>query len=433
VSAVDLRRDKANGLRLNRRTLIAGLAAAVASPFLARVAEAQSQEPLDVFLRDKAVREWESRFDGAQVSASEILSDSPLLSPMTAAQIEAVLPVYQDIVNRGGWQQVGGTGRLRIGAQSQAVVALRQRLAITGDMPNPGNGVPDVFDSFVDVAVRKFQIRHGLKATGVVDKATRDIMNVPADMRLRQLETNLVRVRSMSGFLGDRYIFVNIPAAELEAVENGRVVARHTAVVGKIDRQTPIFSSKVSDINFNPYWTVPVSIIRKDLIPKMNEDPTYFERLKIRIFNNGQEIHPSQINWQSDELTRYTVRQDPGPMNAMSAVKINFPNVHSVYMHDTPFKNMFGDNARFHSSGCMRIQNVRELVTWILRDTPDWGREQVDFMFQNVQRVDAKVKNPPGVYTNYVTAWATPNGVVHFRDDIYGRDGIGELAAAQQL
>ncbi|MBL8573458.1 MAG: L,D-transpeptidase family protein [Hyphomicrobiaceae bacterium] len=420
----------AGGLQLSRRGLLTGIVAVAGSWALPAVAE---ETPLEAFLRDRAVREWESKFDGTQVTAGELMSDQPLLSPSTAAQIERVLPIYQDIVARGGWRPIGGPKRMKIGTSNPAVVELRQRLAITGDLPNPQNGVQDVFDSFVDAAVRRFQIRHGLKPTGAVDQATRDIMNVPAELRLRQLETNLVRVRSMSGFLGDRYVFVNIPAAELEAVEGGRVVARHTAVVGKVDRQTPVLTSRVTDINFNPYWTVPVSIIRKDLIPKMKEDPSYFDRLKIRIFNGAQELHPSQINWDSDELTRLTVRQDPGEMNAMGSVKINFPNEHTVYMHDTPFKNMFGDNARFHSSGCMRIQNVRELVTWILRDTPNWGPEQVDYMFQNVQRVDAKVKNSPAVYTNYITAWATANGIVHFRDDVYGRDGIGELAAAQQL
>jgi murein L,D-transpeptidase YcbB/YkuD len=256
-----------------------------------------------------------------------------------------------------------------------------------------------------------------------------DVMNVPADIRLRQLETNLVRVRSMSGNLGDRFIFVNIPAAELEAVEGGRVIARHNAVVGKVDRQTPVLTSKVSEINFNPFWHVPVSIIRKDLIPKMRADPEYLTKNRIRIYDNkGREIPPEAINWDTDQAANLAFRQDPGDINAMATVKISFPNSHDVYMHDTPFKDLFGDNNRFYSSGCMRIQNVRELVAWILRDTPNWGPQQIDDAIRTGQRIDAKVKGAVQVYTNYVTAWATREGVVHFRDDIYARDGIGELA-----
>jgi L,D-transpeptidase YcbB len=415
---------------VSRRALLGGLAAVVA----ARALPAEAQEgPVDIMLRQQVVGEWQNKFDGSQVTAGELLSSSPLLSPDTAFNIERAIPLYADIVNRGGWRPVGARQRLRIGSRSDDVVALRQRLTVTGDLQN-NVGTQDVFDSYVDIAVRRFQIRHGMKATGVADKATLDMMNVPAEKRLQQLETNLVRVRSMSGNLGDRYVFVNIPAAQLEAVEMGRVVARHTAVVGKVDRQTPILMSRIHEINFNPYWTVPVSIIQKDLIPKMREDPDYFRRLKIRIFDQkGVELMPEQVNWNSDEAINYRIRQDPGEMNAMGSVKINFHNPHNVYMHDTPFKTLFGDNARFHSSGCMRIQNVRDLVTWILRDTTQWPREAIDNVIRTGERIDAKVTNPVPVYTNYVTAWSTANGVVHFRDDIYGRDGVGELAAMQQL
>jgi murein L,D-transpeptidase YcbB/YkuD len=382
-------------------------------------------------MRAQTVQEWQDKFDGgASTPVAQLKSDMPLLSPDTVSNIEAALPDYQTIVARGGWPRVPDQQRLRIGSRSDAVTVLRQRLAISGDLAQSQYGYGDTFDSYVDAAVRRFQVRHGLKPNGIVDKVVFDVMNVAAELRLRQLETNLVRVRSMSGFLGDRFVFVNIPAAELEAVEGGRVVARHNAVVGKIDRQTPVLTSKINEINFNPYWHVPVSIIRKDLIPKMRADPEYLAKNRIRIYDNkGREIAPETINWDTDQATQLAFRQDPGDINAMATVKISFPNPHDVYMHDTPFKDLFGDNNRFYSSGCMRIQNVRELVAWILRDTPNWGLAQIDEAIRSGQRIDAKVKGPVPVYTNYITAWATREGIVHFRDDIYGRDGIGELAA----
>ncbi|MBT9290039.1 L,D-transpeptidase family protein [Hyphomicrobiaceae bacterium 22] len=419
-----------HGLRLTRRGLLTGIAALAGLRAVPALAESAGESPIDVLMRAQTVREWQDKFDaGASTPVAQLKSDVPLLSPETAANIEAALPQYQAIAGNGGWPRVPDQQRLRIGTRSEAVMVLRQRLAVTGDLAPSQFGYGDTFDSYVDAAVRRFQVRHGLKPNGLVDKPVFDVMNVPADIRLRQLETNLVRVRSMSGNLGDRFIFVNIPAAELEAVEGGRVIARHNAVVGKVDRQTPVLTSKVSEINFNPFWHVPVSIIRKDLIPKMRADPEYLTKNRIRIYDNkGREIPPEAINWDTDQAANLAFRQDPGDINAMATVKISFPNSHDVYMHDTPFKDLFGDNNRFYSSGCMRIQNVRELVAWILRDTPNWGPQQIDDAIRTGQRIDAKVKGAVQVYTNYVTAWATREGVVHFRDDIYARDGIGELA-----
>ncbi|MEJ1158594.1 L,D-transpeptidase family protein [Prosthecomicrobium sp. N25] len=422
-----VRAKPSHGFEVSRRALLTGIAALGAARAVPAAAE---ESPVDVLLRSQAVREWQDKFDGgASTPVAQLKSDVPLLSPDTVANMEYTLPVMQDIVARGGWVRVPDRQRLRIGTRADAVVQLRQRLAVSGDLQQSQFGYGDTFDSYVDAAVRRFQVRHGLKPNGLVDKAVFDVMNVPADVRLRQMETNLVRVRSMSGFLGDRFVFVNIPAAELEAVEGGRVVARHNAVVGKIDRQTPVLSSKITEINFNPYWHVPVSIIRKDLIPKMRADPEYLTKNRIRIYDNkGREIPPEAINWDTDQATQLSFRQDPGEINAMATVKITFPNPHDVYMHDTPFKDLFGDNNRFYSSGCMRIQNVRELVAWILRDVPNWGPAQIDEAIRSGTRVDAKLKAPIPVYTNYITAWATRDRVIHFRDDIYGRDGIGELA-----
>lgn len=424
-----LRSKFEHGSRLSRRDFLTGAAAAVAG--LKVVPAAAQESPLDALLRSQAVKEWQDKFDsGASTPVAQLKSDMPLLSPDTVGNIEAVLPRYQAIVSRGGWPRVPDKARLRIGSRSEAVLALRQRLAISGDLQQSQYGYGDTFDSYVDAAVRRFQVRHGLKPNGLVDKVVFDVMNVSAELRLRQLETNIVRVRSMSGNLGERYLFVNIPAAELEVVEGGRVVMRQNAVVGKIDRQTPVLTSKVSEINFNPFWHVPVSIIRKDLIPKMRADPEYLTKNRIRIFDGRrQEIPPESINWDTDQAAQYYFRQDPGDINAMATVKITFPNTHDVYMHDTPFKDLFGDNNRFYSSGCMRIQNVQEVVAWILRDTPNWGMPQIEDAINNGTRIDAKVKGVIGVYTNYITGWATREGVVHFRDDIYARDGIGELAA----
>jgi L,D-transpeptidase YcbB len=248
-------------------------------------------------------------------------------------------------------------------------------------------------------------------------------------VRLNQLKVNLVRLRSMTGSLGNRYVVCNIPAAQIEAIEGGMAVSRHAAVVGKPDRPSPDIQSKIIEVNFNPYWTVPVSIVRKDLIPRMQEEPDYLTKNHIRILDpHGSELTPAQINWYSEEAVNYKFKQDPGDFNSLGSIRINFPSQYGVYMHDTPLKNLFGDDFRFHSSGCVRVQNVRELVNWLLAETPAWTRPEIDQVIKAGERKDARLAKPVPLYWVYVTAWATPDGVVQFRDDIYSRDGLGTMA-----
>lgn len=400
---------------LSRRSLLTGSLALVFTP-----AAALAQQ----FAGNQA--EWSQNYES--VSRSRVQRTStPILSQQALAATEQMIEHYRAIAARGGWQPIRGVEGFRVGTKSPAVVALRQRLIMTGDL-DPAAGESPIFDSYVEAGVRRFQARHGLSSTGVINNATVTAMNVPVDIRIRQLEINVVRLRSYSGNLGNRYVVANIPAALVETVENGVVHTRHAAGVGKIDRQSPLLNSKVVEINFNPFWTVPASIIRKDLIPKMQKEPNYLTDNKIRIFNGaGQELSPSQVNWFSDEATRYRFRQDPGgELNSMGFVRINIPNPHGVYMHDTPSKGIFGDDFRFVSSGCIRLQNVRDYIEWLLKDTPGWSREQIDATFKSGERVDARLAQPVNIYWTYITAWATPDGLVQFRDDIYNKDGLGK-------
>ncbi len=220
---------------------------------------------------------------------------------------------------------------------------------------------------------------------------------------------------------------VNLPAASVETVENGQVYSHHKAGVGRIDRQSPIMHTRALEINFNPFWNVPPSLIKKDLIPKMKADPNYLTEEKIHIIDkSGQEVAPTAINWNSDEATHYRYRQEPGAnIDALGAVRINIANPYGVYMHDTPEKGIFGDDFRFVSSGCVRVQDVRDYVAWLLKENPGWGRDQIDETIRSGQRIDVKLTKPVDVYWVYVTAWATPDGVVQFRPDIYKRDGAG--------
>ena len=378
--------------------------------------------------------EWRQQYDSSPLRDKPVKSEAPILSPQTIAATEAAVGQFQQIVQRGGWQPLPSGQRLKLGSRGPIVVALRGRLITGGDL-EATNANSQTFDSYVEAGVKRFQERHGLGATGVVGPQTIAAFNVPADVRLKQLEINLVRLRSFGQNLGARYAMANIPAAYVETVENNVVATRHVAGVGKVDRQSPIMQAKIYNINFNPFWTVPASIIRKDLIPKMQKDPNYLTEQKIRIYNKaGQELQPAQVNWNSYEATNYMFRQDPGAdINSMGVVRIDIANPHGVYMHDTPAKGIFGDDFRFVSSGCIRIQNVREFVAWVLKETPNWNREQIEAAIRSGQRIDARPVAQLPVYWVYITAWATPEGAMQFRDDIYGRDGFGPGAVTAAM
>ncbi len=373
--------------------------------------------------------EWVQKYD-----ADERLlvprANTPLLSAQTVLQTDQAIQHYRELVAKGGWDLVPEASTLKVGSRGPTVVLLRKRLITSGDL-DVSVGLAPVFDSYVEAGVKRFQARHGLGLTGVVAQQTFAAMNVSAAERLRELELNLVRLKTFSNNLGQRHVIMNIPAAEVQTIESGQIFSHHAAGVGKIDRQSPIMQAKALEINFNPFWTVPASIIRKDLIPKMQADPNYLSDNKIRVFNSqGVEVAPRAINWNSMEATNYRFRQDPGgDFNSLGFVRINIANPYGVYMHDTPAKGVFGDDFRFVSSGCVRVQNVRDYVAWLLKDNSGWDRDRIDEVIRSGQQTTVKLTPVVPVYWVYITAWAN-EGVVQFREDIYKRDGVGAGPAA---
>ena len=414
----------------SRRFFLSGASALAATLVAGKVS---AQDVIDDILKSSS-RGWDDTFD-ARVSSSggKVASNLPIFSPQTISYTEQAIGQYQNLAAQGGWGRVPDTKKLQLGVVDPDVVPLRKRLMVTGDLSQSA-GLSQSFDTYVDSAVKRFQARHGLPADGVLGKYSYAAMNVGAQTRLGQLQTNLGRLREKAGTLGERYVLVNIPAAQIEAVENGRVVLRHTAIVGKIDRQTPIVNSRINEIIVNPYWTSPVSIVRKDIIPLMRKDPNYLKDSHIRMFApDGSEVDPLSVDWSTEEAAKYRFRQDPGSNNAMASVKINFPSPDGVYMHDTPQQSLFNNLMRFDSSGCVRVQNVRDLVTWILRDTPGWSRQHFEAAIKTGDSQPVAVTNPVPVHFLYVSAWSTGPGVVQFRDDVYGWDGVDELQITSAL
>jgi L,D-transpeptidase YcbB len=404
--------------RLSRRALFSATACAAFALALGSI-PSRAQE------QDASQAEWPQSYEVSPKMALQ-REATPILSSATVDATQAAIQKYQDIVARGGWQTLPAGPEQRIGSRGGAVETLRQRLVASGDLDQVA-GSGQVYDSLVEAGVKRFQARNGLNRSGVVDKDTLASLNVSAATRLQQLETNIVRLRAYSGDLGERYVIVNLPGASVETVENGVVYSHHRAGVGRMDRQSPIMQTKATEINFNPYWHVPPSLIKKDLIPKMKANPDYLAEEKIHILDkDGQDVSPSTINWNSDDATHFSYRQEPGSeLDALGFVRINIPNPYGVYMHDTPEKGVFGDDFRFVSSGCVRVQDVRDYVAWLLKDNPGWSRDQIDAVIRSGQQQNVKLTQPVNVYWIYVTAWATPDGVVQFRPDIYQRDGAG--------
>ena len=227
---------------------------------------------------------------------------------------------------------------------------------------------------------------------------------------------------------------VNIPAAQVEAIDNGRIFARYAGVVGKIDRPTPLLKSAITDLNFNPVWTVPPTVETEDLIPRGREmqkkGQSVLEKFHIDAYDGaGKKMAPEKVDWTKVSAGTYRFSQQPGKENPLGFLKINFDSAHSVYMHDSPSENVFGRNFRAASSGCIRVQNIEHLAGWILKDQDGWDPERVAQMKKSGERLDLRLKKAMPLHFVYLTAWATEDGTIQFRRDLYQKDGIGAVAS----
>jgi murein L,D-transpeptidase YcbB/YkuD len=358
----------------------------------------------------------------AQSVISPAKAPEPTFDEGTSLRIAAAMLSYSAIEVRGGWPTLPASAKLAPGAVGPDVVTLRQRLEMTDDLSSQQT-TGETYDETVTAAVRHFQARHGLEQTGSVGPKTLAALNVPVTKRLHQLAASLDRLASMDFVFGQRYVVVNLPAAFVEAVEGNRVVRRHVVQVGRPDRPSPTLTTHITTVNLNPTWTVPLGILKKDVIPKMRKDPGYAARMHMKVLDGaGNEVDPHSVDWNSDRAPNYTIRQDSGSWNALGSVRIDMPNPHSVYMHDTNHKEFFSADYRFQSSGCTRVENPRDLAAWVLQETPGWSRAQIDAGIAKGQKIDVRVAHKIPVAWIYLTGWVTRDGGIHFRDDIYGHD-----------
>ncbi|MBB3018256.1 murein L,D-transpeptidase YcbB/YkuD [Microvirga lupini] len=350
----------------------------------------------------------------------------PTLDASTFINTMRAAWTYKRIAEAGGWPSLPDGTIMKAGDKGPLVPVLRQRLIAEGDLSSEfASGT--TFDPALTSAVKRFQARHGLPESGAVRARTLAALSVSAATRHRQLTASAQRLASSTFPFSGRYVVVNIPSAAVEAVEQGQVVRRYVAIVGKAERPSPTVETRVTAVNLNPTWTVPVSLIKKDIIPHVRKDPDYLQKMKIRILDaKGQEVDPKAIDWSTQNAVNYTLRQDPGAINSLGQIRIDMPNKHAVYMHDTPKKQLFAQDIRFHSSGCVRVADVGDFAEWLLRGANGpsgaWTKADIDAAIVSTARQDIRLDKPVPVAWVYLTGYATSDGTVHFRDDVYGLD-----------
>jgi L,D-transpeptidase YcbB len=339
------------------------------------------------------------------------------------------LATYRTFASNGGWPQVPSATVLKPGMSDPAVSILRNRLAAEaalneGQIPpsvEDGSDPAELYDDRLVNDVKAFQARHGLEADGVIGPRTYVSLNRTVEERIDQIRLSLERARWLFRDEESEYVLVNIAGARTYLAKEDGSVWTTRSITGSQYRKTPVFRDEIQYMEFNPTWTVPTSIFRKDKLARIRKDPGYLGRNNYIVRNrNGDVIPASSVNWGADNPA-VTLVQKPGPDNALGLVKFMFPNKYAVYLHDTNDRSLFDRNERNLSSGCVRLEYPFELAGLLMEGDPDWSTERMQYILDSGKTVRIDLPKPMPVLLTYWTAWVQ-EGIVHFREDIYGRD-----------
>jgi murein L,D-transpeptidase YcbB/YkuD len=326
------------------------------------------------------------------------------------------LDKYVDIAKKGGWPQINITKkRLKKGVTSPEIANIKRRLQITGDLE--GNDSSAVFDDTLVNAIKNFQERHGYTPSGAISDSLIKEMNVPVAKRIQQIMMNMERMRWMASRQNGNLIVVNIPEFVLHVYEGDKKAFDMDVVVGKEGHNTTMFNGDLNQVVFCPYWNVPQSIVKKEILPEMDKDKNYLEK------------EDMEITGEEDGVP--VIRQVPGSKNALGKVKFLFPNSFNIYFHDTPAKSLFEKDKRAYSHGCIRLKEPEKMANYVLSDQPEWTPERIEEAMNAGKEKFVKVKHPIPVLITYYTTWVDDKGQLNFREDIYGHDS--DLAAKMFL
>ncbi len=317
------------------------------------------------------------------------------------------LEKYVAIAKNGGWPAIAQDVKIfKTGKASPAIADMKKILFLTSDLPQ--QDTTDVFNDTLKLGIKNFQKRYGYTQDGVVTSSLLKEMNVTAVDRVKQILINMNRMRWMPQEPDGKLILVNIPEFILHMYDGKTKVFDMIVVVGKEGHNTTIFSDKLTTIVFSPYWNLPESIVKKEILPSVAKNANYLES------------HNMEITGGTEELPE--IRQKPGADNSLGKVKFLFPNSFNIYFHDTPAKELFNKDVRAYSHGCIRLSDPEKLADYLLKDNSAWTPERIDTAMNNGNEQFVSVKNPVPVFITYYTAWVDDNGLLNFRNDIYGHD-----------
>jgi len=389
---------------------------------------------------DTTETEWEApcrSLDVMQLFQDSLASGSIVeslqsLTPQHScyAGLKQALRRYKELVRQNDWPRISGGRELRAGDNGKRVEALKKRLLKEGYDISAKLAASDIFDHDTELAVCRFQEKHGLPQTGVVDEATLNALNTSAEGRLRQIEVNLERWRWLPHDLGPRYAVVDAASFELFVVDRFETVLSMKIVVGMLTWQTPVFSSRITDIVINPYWYAPNRVLLKELINYIKADANYLTNNKMKLMRGWgkAEIEVDVKTLDLDNVNAknldFYLRQDPGPLNLVGHIKFNMPNKYNVYLHDTPYQSDFGQFTRTFSHGCIRIAKPIDFSLFLLQDPTEWNAEKITECIGREVEQTIPVKNPLAVHVFYGTAWPLEDGSVQFRPDLYENDKL---------
>jgi murein L,D-transpeptidase YcbB/YkuD len=314
---------------------------------------------------------------------------------------------YYDIAKKGGWPVIPADKKTyKKGTSSIAIPLIKRHLSLTDDMP--GADTTQVFNDTLEMGIKNYQRRFGYTPDGIITAALLKEMNVPAQSRVQQILINMERMRWMPSRPSGNLILVNIPEFVLHLYDGKNKVWDINVVVGKEGHNTMMFTGDLNQVVVSPYWNVPPSIVRKEILPALEKDPTYLAR-------NNME----QVGMEGD-LPK--IRQLPGPDNSLGRVKFLFPNSFNIYFHDTNAKGLFNKDKRAYSHGCIRLEEPEKLANYLLRNQPEWTPEKIEDAMNSGTEKYVKLKDPIPVFITYYTAWVDDAGQLNFREDIYGHD-----------
>ncbi len=370
-----------------------------------------------------------------EIKTKPVNSDSLLKVALSEGSIQKTLDEYKPKLNiyknlkkalaalefysEENFKPIVTKEKFTLGAKSNTLIQIKERLQFWKDLSKKDT-LSNIYDENLKEAVKKFQERHGLEADGIIGKGTIEALNISKEKRRQQIIVNLERWRWFPHDMGVNHLVVNIPNYHLHSVQNTDTTRTYRVVVGTNKRKTPVLSSKIDDVVFNPTWTVPPTIIKEDLIPETQKNRKYISNRNITIYNRkGKEV--SLENWQSSGAEDYRYVQSPGNNNALGNVKINFPNNHAVYLHDTNHRELFVKNFRSLSSGCVRVENPLLLAEYLLYNKEDnYNSAKIDSILFTKKTKYIKLDEEINVHILYFTAWVE-NGF-QFRNDIYSYD-----------